>query len=283
MVLGVVYALTDVPAASAVSKEQSTVIRYAGGEEMARLGTNRQLVPLSAMSEPAQRAILAAEDRGFYSEPGISPKGIARALFTNVRGGGSVQQGGSTITQQYAKNAFLTSERTYTRKVKEIFIAVKMNQQRSKQQILADYLNTIYFGRGAYGIEAAARAYFGPGASAATLTPAQGAVLASSIRSPSGYDPARHPEVAKERWAYVLDGMVSQKWLSPEQRAAATYPKTVPPGIRRGRRGPVRADRARRGRRPGAAAPGRLRRGDGWRRAACRSPRPSTRRRRTPR
>ena len=85
-----------------------------------------------------------------------------------------MQQGGSTITQQYAKNAFLTQERTYTRKVKEVFIALKMTRERSKEQILEDYLNTIYFGRGAYGIEAASKAYFGPAASAATLTVAQG-------------------------------------------------------------------------------------------------------------
>ncbi len=230
VVFGVVYAVTDVPAASALSQRQATVIRYAGGEELARLGTNRELVPLSRISEPAQKAVLAAEDRGFYTEPGISPKGIARALLTNVSGGGSVQQGGSTITQQYAKNAFLTSNRTYSRKVKEVFISLKMTRQRSKEQILEDYLNTIYFGRGAYGIQSASRAYFGAGASAATLTPEQAAVLASSIRSPAGYEPAKHPDRAMERWAYVLDGMVSQGWLSAADRAAAAYPKVVAPG-----------------------------------------------------
>jgi len=226
----VVYLRTDIPTPSAGSQAQSTVIRYAGGEELARIGTNRQLVGLPDVSDAAQKAVLAAEDRRFYSEPGISPRGIARALLTNIRGGGGVQQGGSTITQQYAKNAFLTSQRTYARKVKEVFIALKMTRERSKEQILADYLNTIYFGRGAYGIQAASRAYFGSEASAATLTPAQAAVLASSIRSPSGYDPAKHPEAAQQRWAYVLDGMVSQGWLSAADRTAATYPKTVAPG-----------------------------------------------------
>ena len=228
VLFGVAYALTDVPEPNKVSQEQSTVLRYAGGEELARLGTNRQLVELGRMSDPAQKAVLAAEDRGFYNEPGISPRGIARALFTNVRGGGDVQQGGSTITQQYAKNAFLTSERTYTRKVKEVFIALKMTREQSKEQILEDYLNTIYFGRGAYGIEAASRAYFGSDVSAASLTPEQAAVLAASIRSPAGYDPVRHPERAQQRWAYVLDGMVSQGWLTPEARAAAVYPQVAP-------------------------------------------------------
>ncbi|MDP9497781.1 MAG: transglycosylase domain-containing protein [Actinomycetota bacterium] len=226
VLFGVAYALVDVPPARDAVREQATLIRYAGGEDLARLGTNRTLVTLGQISDPAQKAVLAAEDRGFYTEPGISPKGIARALFTNVRGGG-VQQGGSTITQQYVKNASLTSERTYSRKVQEVFIALKMTRERTKEQILQDYLNSIYFGRGAYGIEAASKAYFGPDASARTLTAAQGAVLAASIRSPAAYDPARHPERARERFAYVLDGMVGEGWLSPEQRAAAKYPKVL--------------------------------------------------------
>jgi len=227
VLLGLGYAVTDVPEASAVSQEQATVLRYADGSEMGRLGTNREILPIGKISEPAQKAVLAAEDRGFYTEPGISPKGIGRALFTNVRGGGSIQQGGSTITQQYAKNAFLTSERTYTRKVKEVFIALKMTRQRDKSEILADYLNTIYFGRGAYGIEAASKAYFGRGVKAEDLTVEQGAVLASSIRSPATYDPVKHRDRARERWDYVLDGMVEQDWLSAEDRAAARYPEVV--------------------------------------------------------
>ncbi len=223
VLVGVGYALTTVPQPNKIATAQATRVLYADGSEMGRIGKNRTIVPISKISKPAQQAILAAEDRGFYAEPGISPKGILRALFTNVKGGGSVQQGGSTITQQYAKNAFLTQERTYTRKVKEIFISLKMSQTVGKDKILEDYLNTIYFGRGAYGIEAAATTYFGVHASA--LTPVQGAVLASSIRSPAGYDPAKHPEKAKARWSYVLDGMVKQKWLSASDRAAATYPK----------------------------------------------------------
>ena len=227
VLMGIGYAVTDVPEASAVSQEQATVLRYADGAEMGRLGTNREILPIGDISEPAQKAVLAAEDRGFYTEPGISPKGIGRALFTNVRGGGGIQQGGSTITQQYAKNAFLTSERTYTRKVKEVFIALKMTRQRDKSEILADYLNTIYFGRGAYGIEAASKAYFGRSVKAKDLTVEQGAVLASSIRSPASYDPLKHRDEAVDRWNYVLDGMVGQDWLSPEDRAGARYPKIV--------------------------------------------------------
>lgn len=95
------------------------------------------------MSDPAQKAVLVAEDRGFYSEPGISIKGIARAFVANVKGGGGIQQGGSTITQQYAKNAFLTQKRTYSRKIKELFIALKLSHKLSKKQILQDYLTRI--------------------------------------------------------------------------------------------------------------------------------------------
>jgi membrane peptidoglycan carboxypeptidase len=216
------YAVTDVPAPNKIATDQGLQLLYADGKPMATFGKNRRLVKLDQVALVAQRAILAAEDRGFYSEPGISPRGIARALFTNVKGGG-VSQGGSTITQQYAKNAFLTQERTFTRKIKEVFIAVKMSRTVSKDQILEDYLNTIYFGRGAFGIEAASLTYFGR--HAAQLDVAQAAVLASSIRSPAGYDPERHPERAKERWDYVLDGMVKQHWLTQQERAAAVYPK----------------------------------------------------------
>jgi len=220
------YVRTDIPQPNSLSQKQALQLLYADGSPMARFGTNRVLVPLDQVSPAAQKAVLAAEDRDFYNEPGISFKGIARALFTNVKGGG-VAQGGSTITQQYAKNAFLTQERTFTRKIKEVFIAVKMSRTVSKDQVLEDYLNTIYFGRGAFGIEAAAQTYFGPTVHAAGLTPSQAAVLASSIRSPAGYDPARHPERARQRWAYVLDGMVKEGWLTEEARAAARYPKVL--------------------------------------------------------
>jgi membrane peptidoglycan carboxypeptidase len=224
---GLGYAVTDVPEPNSFAQKQALRLLYANGQEMARFGTNRVMVQLDQVSPAAQHAVLAAEDRDFYSEPGISIKGIARALFTNVRGGG-VSQGGSTITQQYAKNAFLSQERTFTRKIKEVFIALKMSRTVSKDQILEDYLNTIYFGRGAFGIESAAETYFG--VHAKDLTVAQAAVLASSIRSPAGYDPARHPDRAKARWEYVLDGMVKKRWLSASDRAGQQYPKVLPRG-----------------------------------------------------
>ena len=222
---GVAYALTSVPTPNRIATDQATRVLYSDGSELGRIGKNRVIVPLSAVSAPAQHAVLSAEDRDFYSESGVSLKGIGRALFSNVRAGG-VSQGGSTITQQYAKNAFLTQERTITRKVKEVFIALKMSQTVSKDKILENYLNTIYFGRGAYGIEAASETYFG--VHAKDLTAAQGAVIASSIRSPSGYDPERHAKKAKDRWNYVLDGMVKKGWLSADERGKEVYPGVKP-------------------------------------------------------
>ncbi len=223
------YLVTPIPPANAAATNQATVIRYADGGEIGRVGSqNRQRVSLTDVADPAQKAILAAEDRGFYTEPGISPKGIARALFTNIRGGGDIQQGGSTITQQYAKNAYLTQNRTYTRKIKEVFIALKLSRKLSKDEVLERYLNTIYFGRGASGIEVASKTYFNR--SAKDLTVAQSAVLAATIRSPAAYDPTRHPERAKERWDYVLDGMVTKGWLSAADRTAVRYPTVLKPG-----------------------------------------------------
>jgi membrane peptidoglycan carboxypeptidase len=192
---------------------------------MARLGDeNRTNVPLDEISEPAQNAVLAAENRSFYSDPGISFTGILRAAWNNVTGGST--QGGSTITQQYVKNAFLTADQTFSRKFQELFLAIKLDNNFTKEQILENYLNTIYFGRGAYGIEAAANTYFGVPAS--QLTAQQGAVLAVLIRSPSRYDPAENAEGAQDRWGLVLDAMVEEGWLTAPERQASTFPPVLP-------------------------------------------------------
>lgn len=224
--VGVVYATTEVPTPESVQTDQTTVVYYADGvTEMARLGNeNRTNVSLGQISQPAQNAVLAAENRAFYTDPGISFTGIVRAAWNNLTGGST--QGGSTITQQYVKNAFLTSDQTFSRKFKELFLAVKLDNEYSKEQILENYLNTIYFGRGAYGIEAAANTYFG--VSAAELTPEQGAVLAVLIRNPSANDPETNPEGAQNRWGPVLDAMVEQGWLDAAAREAAVYPAVLP-------------------------------------------------------
>jgi membrane peptidoglycan carboxypeptidase len=225
--VGVVYASTDVPSPNSITTAQTTRIYYSdGATEMARLGDeNRTSVTLAQISKPARYAVLAAENRSFYTDPGISFTGIVRAAFNNVTGGST--QGGSTITQQYVKNAILkNSSQTFTRKFQELFLAIKLDNNYSKDQILENYLNTIYFGRGAYGIESAANTYFG--VPAAQLTAQQSAVLAVLIRSPSHYDPEVSPEDAKARWADVLNGMASEGWLTKAERSSSVYPPVLP-------------------------------------------------------
>ncbi|MFN2522668.1 MAG: transglycosylase domain-containing protein [Mycobacteriales bacterium] len=215
------YASTDVPSPSSIALPQISVISYADGGEIGRVGAeNRVEVPLAQVSDAAQKAVLAAENRDYYSEPGISFKGIGRAFWVNLHGNAS--QGGSTITQQYAKNVFLSRDKTLRRKAREALLAVKLDRKYSKDEILGYYLNTVYFGRGAYGIESAAQVYFGK--KAAALDASEGAVLAALLRSPSGYDPARNPKDARARWEYVIDGMRSEGWL----KGNATYPAVRP-------------------------------------------------------
>lgn len=221
------YKLTKVPPPNGIATAEATTVLYDDGSVMGKVGKNRKLVTIDQVSQAARKAVLAAEDRRFYSEPGISFTGIGRALYTNITGGG-VSQGGSTITQQYVKIALLTQDRTFARKFEELFLAVKMDNEYSKDEILEAYLNIIYFGRGAHGIQAAAMTYFGK--DVADLTVAEGAVLASSIRSPALYDPTNHPEAAADRFAYVLDGMAEQEWLTDAERGELVYPAVLPPG-----------------------------------------------------
>lgn len=224
---GLVYAGTSIPLPQTVDTAQTTTVTYADGKtEIVRIGSvNRTDVPLSKVSEDAQHAVLAAEDKNFYSESGISVRGIGRAVWADVRGG-DISQGGSTITQQYVKNAYLTQNRTFTRKLREIVLAVKLDRKYSKDEILEFYLNTIYFGRGAYGIEAASKAYFG--VPAARLSADQGAVLAGLIRAPSALDPRVDPASADARFHQVVDVMAQQGWLDPDKAATATLPPTLP-------------------------------------------------------
>jgi membrane peptidoglycan carboxypeptidase len=223
-VLGFVIALalTTVPTPNELSTTQATIVYYADGKnEVGRLGdTSRRSVPLDEVPLVTQQAILAAEDRDYYNHGGISPLGFARALFNNVSGGST--QGGSTITQQYAKNAFLTQERSWSRKIKEALLSIKLETVSSKDQILENYLNTIYFGRNAYGIDAAARSYFGK--SVDQLNLGQSALLAAIINSPSYYSESPNNGELKGRWKYVLDGMVSQGWITEDQATNAKFP-----------------------------------------------------------
>src|SRR6185295_18732192 len=181
----------------------------------------RRPVSLDELPEPVIQAVLAAEDDGFFTHPGISPTGIARALWGNLRG--RELQGGSTITQQLVKNLYLSSQRTLTRKAQEAVIAVMMEVRHGKRTILEAYLNEIYLGRSGpanlIGLGAAARAYFGK--EAAELGLEEAAALAGMIQAPGDYSPAAHPEKAVERRNWVLQRMAKLGWISRERMRQA--------------------------------------------------------------
>jgi membrane peptidoglycan carboxypeptidase len=228
------YTLSNVPRPEDLPLPQVATITYADGSTLTQVGTDRKPVPLARIPDAVRWAVIATEDRGFYSEPGFSIRGTLRAAVHDVTGGDA--QGGSGLTQQYVKNAYLSSDRTLYRKLKELAIAVKLARNYSKDEILERYLNTVYFGRGAYGVETASELYFGT--SVDRLGPAQGALLAALLRSPSYFDPAVNPQAAKDRWHYVVDSMVATGHLDKAQAAALTFPTTVPDRSNRDATGP---------------------------------------------
>ncbi|MGN6610988.1 MAG: transglycosylase domain-containing protein [Angustibacter sp.] len=221
----VFYSQVSVPSPNQLVTANASVVYWSDGKtELGRFGeVNRRSVPLSDVPDTMQKAVLAAEDRTFYQNHGVSPKGIARAAWVALKGGS--KQGGSTITQQYVKNYFLTQDRTVSRKAKEFVISLKIEQKESKDQILENYLNTIYFGRSAWGVETASQAYFGVPTSKLNLS--QSALLAAIIRSPGLYDPVTEKANAQARMTYVLDGMLKEGWITQAERDKATYPKIV--------------------------------------------------------
>jgi membrane peptidoglycan carboxypeptidase len=234
-VVAFTYYSTTVVLPEQVPLPLSTAVYASDGKtQIAKLGAqNRQFVTIQQIPLYVQQEVASAEDRKFYQHSGIDYAGIARAAWNNLTGGS--QQGGSTITQQYARNAYDNLKgTTYARKVREAVLASKLTSKYDKPTIMGLYLNTIFFGRGAWGIEAAAQAYFGK--SASKLTVAEGAVLAALIKQPEpdpvtghkGYDPTVNPGPAKDRWNYVLDGMVQSGWLNPADRPK-TYPTSVLP------------------------------------------------------
>lgn len=225
-VFAVALARTNVPTPNELATSEATIVYYADGKnEVGRLGeATRRSVTLDDIPIDVQQAVLAAEDRDFYNHGGISPIGIARAAFNNVTGGNT--QGGSTITQQYAKIAYLSQDRTWTRKINEALLAFKLETVVSKDQILEDYLNTIYFGRNANGIEAASIAYFGKNVNELDFT--EGAVLASVIKSPSTFALDENIKELRGRWNYVLDSMVETGAISQKQRDSTAFPEILP-------------------------------------------------------
>ena len=223
----VAYAALTVPQADQVALAQTTTVYYADGTtEMGRMSqVNRKIIDSSTLPDYVAHAVVASEDRTFYTNSGVDLKGIGRALINNIRGG--ARQGASTLTQQYVERYYVGETTGYVGKAKEAILALKINREQSKDQIIGNYLNTIYFGRGAYGIEAASQAYFGHEAKDLTLSEA--AMIAGIIPAPSAWDPAVDEEKARSRWTRVINLMVEDGWISQADANAAEFPKTIDP------------------------------------------------------
>ncbi|MEU6481987.1 transglycosylase domain-containing protein [Streptomyces sp. NPDC047017] len=221
----VLYMMVDIPQGNAAAARESNIYKYSDGTMLARDGqVNRESVALDKVPKDVQHTFVAAENKSFYHDSGVDLKGTARGLLNTLTGKGT--QGGSTITQQYVKNYYLTQDQTVTRKLKEMVISLKVDRHETKDEILAGYINTSYYGRNAYGIQAAAQAYYR--VDAQHLTVEQGAYLAALLQAPSQYDWAvagpNGKRLVQARWNYVLDNMVKQHWLDPGKRAAMKFP-----------------------------------------------------------
>ncbi|MGW1889718.1 transglycosylase domain-containing protein [Streptomyces sp. NPDC002004] len=219
------YLYVDIPEGNADAKKQSNIYKYSDGKLLARTGdVNREIVDLADVPKPVQHTFVAAENKSFYTDSGIDFKGTARGLINTLSGKG--KQGGSTITQQYVKNFYLNQDQTVSRKLRELVISLKVDQQKTKDDILAGYINTSYYGRGAWGIQAAAQAYYH--VDAKQLKVEQGAYLAALLQAPNQYDWAiasgTGKRLAKARWNYVLDNMVEKHWLDAGKRQGMTFP-----------------------------------------------------------
>ncbi|MEU8773121.1 transglycosylase domain-containing protein [Streptomyces sp. NPDC048606] len=223
---GIGIASVGTPDANKAAEAQNNVFQWADGTQMVATGgsTNRQIVSIDQIPVSMRNAVIAAENESFETDKGVDPMGIARAVVNMATGGST--QGGSTITQQYVKNTYLDSEQTLKRKATELFIALRLGMTEEKDVVLAGYLNTAYYGRDAYGIQAAARAYFGKDCK--DLNPSESAFLASLLKGPNLYNPdggigtAATPEAnekrARARWAWVLDREVAVGRMTKAER-----------------------------------------------------------------
>ncbi|MGA9604522.1 MAG: PBP1A family penicillin-binding protein, partial [Methyloceanibacter sp.] len=220
--LAIVYFISSVPdpiIAALDDRPPNVTILAEDGTVLAERGLRRGHVRLDVLPPYLAKAVIATEDRRFYHHFGIDPIGLVRASFRNVSAG-TVVEGGSTITQQLAKNLFLSPKRTLTRKLEEVIYAIWLEQRFTKDEILELYLNRVYFGGGTYGIEAAAQHYFGRSARSVTLP--QAALLAGLLKAPSKYAPTRSVKLASARVDEVLENMVEAGFLSPEEARAAS-------------------------------------------------------------
>ena len=223
-ILGLFIGCARTPNNLNIEPPQASIVYDAKGREISRFfEQNRESLPLHQVPQTVIDAVISVEDARFYNHRGIDLRAIARAVWADIRGGG-YRQGASTITQQLARNAFLNQRRELMRKIREAIYAVKIERQFSKDQILEAYLNTIYMGHGAYGIESAAKTYFSK--SVKELSLSETAMITAIIRSPGFYDPYLHPDRARERRGVVLDQMVKYGKLS-EARAQAAKAKPL--------------------------------------------------------
>ncbi|MFE2300209.1 transglycosylase domain-containing protein [Streptomyces sp. NPDC059445] len=239
---GVGYALVGIPDIGKTAKAQNNVYYWADGSEMVATGgeANRQIISYAQIPKEMRWAVMSAENKTFETDSGVDPTGIARA-FVNMAKGGQTQ-GGSTITQQYVKNAMLEDQsQTVSRKLKELFVSIKVGAKVPKEQIMAGYLNSAYYGRNAYGIQAAAHAYFDKDAT--DLNPSECALLAAVLKGATYYDPAGAASIdavnatpqknrarAEERWRWILDEEVKDGRLDAATRGKYTkFPATQPP------------------------------------------------------
>lgn len=221
----IIYQLVDVPTPTAIAASQNQIVtlQYADGKELSKIapeGSNRTMVKYEDIPRQVLNAVYSAEDATFETNSGFDITGVLRAGWNQVTGG---KGGGSTITQQYIKKATGNEEKTVTRKVSEVVKAYKMNNTYEKKDIITAYLNTIYFGRNAYGVAAAAKAYYGKDLK--DVTASEAALLAGMIQNPSRF---KDEEYMQRRWNYVMDQLVGNGWFPAEQRKAEQYPKPLP-------------------------------------------------------
>ncbi|WP_159449112.1 transglycosylase domain-containing protein [Demequina sp. NBRC 110055] len=225
--LVIAYMRLEIPEPDDFAQAQSSVFYYADGEtELGRLGVaDRESVGIDTLPEYVPHAFVAAEDRTFYTNPGINIPGMVKALWDTIVL--NEPRGGSSITQQYVERYYVGETTTsIPGKINETLMALKIDQEQSKDEVLENYLNTIYLGRGAYGIEAASREFYDK--HAADLTLAEAAMLAGIVPAPSAWDPKEDHDKAEQRWNYVLDGMVDAEFLAQDERDAETvFPEPI--------------------------------------------------------
>ncbi|MEU5326394.1 transglycosylase domain-containing protein [Streptomyces parvus] len=237
---GISYAVVTKPNINETAQAQNNVYYWADGTQMVATGgaVNRQMLKYEQIPEAMRNAVISAENKSFETDRGIDPMGIGRAVFNMATGGET--QGGSTITQQYVKNSMLSQDQTLKRKFQELFITLKVAGEESKEDVMAGYLNVSYYGRGASGLQAAARTYYNK--DAGELNASECAFLATLLKGASYYDPAGAPDIdkvnatkkkntkrAKERWKWILDEQVKDGRMTSAERAKYTkFPDPLP-------------------------------------------------------